>query len=181
MSQRQAPNLEALESSYTDEFGSIAPDVYASAIRLLPRGQNYIGRTSIGGDAARARTLLLKAAAQVTRARTRNALEIREIEGYLFQTFKRIVGDELEKESNRLRFETEACLDAAREKQFAGRLWLQTNLSGASAVTGNLEFVNVYMTQENDLIFYFVSVSPLAEYGFYQRAFETVLQSVRFK
>ena len=117
MPQHPHPTAEwfALESAYTDEFGQIAPDVYATAGKLWPPAQVYAARTLADGDAARARTLLVKAAAQVTRARDEKSHAIRDLDGYLFQTFKRIVLAELEKDDNRRRFEAQA--DPQREWQ----------------------------------------------------------------
>lgn len=101
-----------LEVAYTDEFGRVAPDVYASAGRLWQKAQSYTAQLLDNNDPARVRTLLIKSAAQVTRARDEKAHQIRELDGYLFQTFKNIVRAELEKANNRLRIEAEANLGA---------------------------------------------------------------------
>jgi hypothetical protein len=101
-----------LNTVYTDEFGQIAPDVFAAAGRLWQQAQGYAAHVFPNDDPARVRTLLLKAAAQVTRARDEKAHPINELEGYLFQAFKHVVLAELQKESNRLRFETQAHLNA---------------------------------------------------------------------
>jgi DNA-directed RNA polymerase specialized sigma24 family protein len=106
------PDWGTLETGYTDEFGTIAPDVYAAAGRLQRRAQDYAARLLRDVDEARARTMLLKAAAQVTRARDERAHQINELDAYLLQTFKRIVGDELQKDDNRRRFEVEAVYEA---------------------------------------------------------------------
>lgn len=101
-----------LEMAYTDEFGQVAPDVFAAGGRLWQKAQGYASHVLLDGDTARARTLLLKSAAQVTRARDEKSRQIGELDGYLFQTFKRVVLAELEKDNSRLRFETEAQIDA---------------------------------------------------------------------
>jgi hypothetical protein len=101
-----------LETDYTDEFGRVAPDVYAAAGRVWQQAQSYASRVLPGSDTARVRTLLLKSAAQVTRARDRKQGQIVELDAYLFQTFKRAVLAELDKDNNRNRFECEAQLDA---------------------------------------------------------------------
>jgi hypothetical protein len=101
-----------LEDIYTDEFGAVAPDVYAAAGNVVHRSQDYAARVLLDGDPARTRTLLIKAAAHVTRARNGKAHEIYELNGYLFQTFKHLILAELKKDNNRLRSETEATLDA---------------------------------------------------------------------
>jgi DNA-directed RNA polymerase specialized sigma24 family protein len=106
------PEWGTLDIGYTDEFGPIAPDLYASAGRIWRQSQDYAERVLPASDQARTRTLLLKAAAQVTRARDEKAHQINELDGYLFQTFKRVILAELEKDNNRLRFETEAHVDA---------------------------------------------------------------------
>ncbi len=107
---RPTTEWRALETAYTDEFGQIAPDVYAAGGRLWPPAQVYAARTLADDDPTRARTLLVKAAAQVTRARDENSRQIRDLDGYLFQTFKRIVLAELEKDDNRRRFESQVDL-----------------------------------------------------------------------
>lgn len=106
------PDWGTLDIGYTDEFGAVAPDVYAAAGRVWRRAQEYAARVLNDADDARASTLLLKAAAQTTRARDEKAREIKELDGYLWQTFKRVVLAELEKDNNRRRFEADACLEA---------------------------------------------------------------------
>jgi len=116
---RQQPHLElewsTLEAQYTDEFGPVTPDVYAAAGRIWRRSQDYARR--VLRDADDAYTLLLKAAAQTTRARDEKSHPINSLDAYLFQTFKRVVLDELEKDNNRRRFEAEARLDTEWETQ----------------------------------------------------------------
>jgi DNA-directed RNA polymerase specialized sigma24 family protein len=106
------PDWGTLEIGYTDEFGAITADIYMAAGRVWRRAQDYAARMLHNADDARTRTLLLKAAAQVTRARDERMREIDELEAYLLQTFKRIVLAELEKETNRRRFESEAGFEA---------------------------------------------------------------------
>src|SRR5215213_9292329 len=100
------PDWGTLEIGYTDEFGHIAPDIYKAAGRIWRRAQDYASR--VLHDDARARTLLLKAASQVTRARDEREHHVNELDGYLLQTFKRVVLAELEKDDNRRRFESDA-------------------------------------------------------------------------
>lgn len=104
------PDWGTLEIGYTDEFGPIAPDIYEAAGRIWRRAQDYAAR--VLRDDARARTLLLKAAAQVTRARDERAHQINELDGYLLQTFRRVVLAELEKDDNRRRSESDAGFQA---------------------------------------------------------------------
>jgi DNA-directed RNA polymerase specialized sigma24 family protein len=106
-----ASDWGTLETSYTDEFGPIAPDVYASAGRLWRQAQAFTSRTlASDGGPERASTLLLKAAAQVTSSRDEKTHQIHQLDGYLFKTFKRVVLAELAKDENRRRYETEAWL-----------------------------------------------------------------------
>ena len=102
------PDWGTLENGYTDEFGAVASDVYAAAGRIWRQAQDHAARVLHDFDDARARTLLLKAAAQTTRARDEKSHRIDELDGYLFQTFKRVVLAELDKDNNRRRFEGEA-------------------------------------------------------------------------
>lgn len=104
------PDWGTLEIGYTDEFGHIAPDIYKAAGRIWRRAQDYASR--VLHDDARARTLLLKAASQVTRARDEREHQVNELDGYLLQTFKRLVLAELEKDNNRRRFESDAGFQA---------------------------------------------------------------------
>jgi DNA-directed RNA polymerase specialized sigma24 family protein len=103
-----SPDWGTLEAAYTDEYGEVAPAVYAAAGRVWAQSRDYAARALRDSDEARARTLLLKAAARITRALGRNSPQIKELDGYLFQTFKRAVLAELEKEDNRRRLEAEA-------------------------------------------------------------------------
>lgn len=106
-----------LEAIYVDEFGPVAPDVYRAAGRIWQQAREYASRVLNSDDHARARTLLVKAAAQVTRARDEKLHQINELEGYLYQTFKRVILAELEKDNNRRRFETEAHLNIEWQAQ----------------------------------------------------------------
>jgi hypothetical protein len=106
-----------LETIFVDEFGPIAPDVYTAAGNIWQQAQEYASRVLNSDDQARARTLLMKAAAQVTRARDEKLHQINELEGYLYQTFKRVILAELEKDNNRRRFETQAHLNLEWQAQ----------------------------------------------------------------
>jgi hypothetical protein len=104
------PDWGTLAIGYTDEFGKVAPDVYETAGRIWRRARDFAQRVLQDADEARARTLLLKAASQVTRARDERGHHVNELDGYLLQTFKRIVLAESERDDNRRRFESEAGL-----------------------------------------------------------------------
>jgi hypothetical protein len=112
-----APDWGTLEIGYRDEFGSIATDVYAAAGRVWGRARDYAARVLHDFDDARARTMPLRAAAQVTRARDEKSREISALDAYLFQTFRRVVLAELEKDDNRHRLESEACYVAEWDAQ----------------------------------------------------------------
>jgi hypothetical protein len=101
-----------LESEYVDEFGPVAPALYEAAGRIWRRSLTYAARSLPGTDQASTRTLLIKAAAQVTGSTTWRDRQVNDLDGYLFQTFRHLVLAELEKANNRLRLETEARLDA---------------------------------------------------------------------
>lgn len=105
------PDWGTLEVGYTDEFGAIAPDVYAAAGRVWQRARDYAARVLHDADDARARTLLLKAASQVTRARDERGHRINELDGYLLQAFRRVTLAESEKDNNRRRFESEGGIE----------------------------------------------------------------------
>lgn len=111
------PDWGTLVISYTDEFGKVAPDVYDSAGRIWRRARDFAQRVLQDGDEARARTMLLKAASQVTRARDEQGHHVNELDGYLLQTFKRIVLAESERDDNRRRFESEAFLETEWRSQ----------------------------------------------------------------
>lgn len=112
MSSLAFPAWDTLEPAYIDEFGPIARDVYAAAGNLWPSAHAYASRVLLDADPSRALTLLLKTAAQVTRTRARKFSLIDNLDGYLFQSFTRVVFAELEKDSNRRRFEAQARVDA---------------------------------------------------------------------
>lgn len=102
------PDWGILEFGYKDEFGTIAPDVYEAAGRVWRRACDFAARVLRDADDARARTLLIKAASQVTRARDEKGNQIDELDGYILQTFRRLVLAESEKDNNRRRLESEA-------------------------------------------------------------------------
>jgi len=104
------PDWGTLAIGYTDEFGKVAPDVYETAGRVWRRARDFAQRVLQDADEARARTLLLKAASQVTRARDERGHHVNELDRYLLQTFKHIVLAESERDDNRRRFESEAGL-----------------------------------------------------------------------
>jgi DNA-directed RNA polymerase specialized sigma24 family protein len=93
-----------LNEHYEDEFGPIAPEVYAVAGALWPRAERFAMRT-LRDDAAGI-TLLLRASALVSRHRARGGVT-QNLSAYLFQTFRRLTLAELDKEKGRRRLEEE--------------------------------------------------------------------------
>ncbi|HZI19286.1 MAG TPA: sigma-70 family RNA polymerase sigma factor [Pyrinomonadaceae bacterium] len=112
MPSRQDAETDAIETAYADEFGLVAPDVYACANEIRARARGYAARVLSDNDAARADTLLLKAAAQVTRHLGGDPGGVTHLRGYLFRTFRRVLLAELEKDDNRRRFESRSAADA---------------------------------------------------------------------
>ncbi len=111
------PDWGTLEIGYTDEFGTVAPDVYEAAGRVWRRARDFAQRVLRDADDARARTLLLRAASQVTRARDERGQHVDELDGYLLQAFRRVVLAESEKDENRRRFESEAGFETELRSQ----------------------------------------------------------------
>ena len=90
-----------IATAYQDEWGAVAPEVYQAAESLREQAENY-ARATLGAEAD-GRTLLAKAAATVTRALEDRHEPITSLEAYLFQTYKRMVLAEAEKERARAR------------------------------------------------------------------------------
>ena len=111
------PDWGYLEIGYTDEFGQVAPDVYDAAGRVWRQARDFAQRVLRDADDARARTLLLRAASQVTRARDERGQHVDELDGYLLQAFRRVVLAESEKDGNRRRFESEAGVETELHSQ----------------------------------------------------------------
>jgi len=85
-----------IKSAYIDEFGQIEPDVHNAAGELWHKhGESYA--LSMLQDSAAGRTLMLKAAAKVSRKRAEQPDHINYLKAYLFTTFKRLVLEELQK------------------------------------------------------------------------------------
>jgi DNA-directed RNA polymerase specialized sigma24 family protein len=103
---------EEIGSRYDDEFGQVSPEVYTAAREIWPRAREHAARVLADNYDSRARTLLLKAAARVTRMNDSVPGRLENIEGYLFRTFTRVVLAELEKDGNRRRYEALAPGDA---------------------------------------------------------------------
>jgi DNA-directed RNA polymerase specialized sigma24 family protein len=94
-----------IEQTYTDEFGEIDRDVFATALQIWPQARPLA--LGILRDEQAGYTLLFKACAQVTRKRADNSAAIENLPAYLFRTWKRLLLYELEKENGHRRREAE--------------------------------------------------------------------------
>ena len=83
------------EDGFSDEYGRIEPEVYEVARELWPEAKAFAQATL--RDAAAGWTLLMKAAANVSRARALRPNEISSLGGYLFKTYKNLILAELRK------------------------------------------------------------------------------------
>ena len=82
-----------LANGYLDEFGQIDPTLHEAAGRLWPTVEVHLRRARIFPEDGQ--TLMLKAVALVTRARSQRTDEISNIDGYLWRTFHRLLLEEL--------------------------------------------------------------------------------------
>jgi DNA-directed RNA polymerase specialized sigma24 family protein len=103
-----------IEEAYTDEFGPISEDVYECARGLWPRAEAFSLNTLNDGPAGM--RLLLKACAQVTRARSEKLTQIDNLPAYLYRAFKRLVLERLEIEKGHRRLEAEFLPGPAAEE-----------------------------------------------------------------
>ena len=94
-------NQHEVATAYIDEWGAIAPEVHRAAMGLREQAEKYARMTLRNEDAGH--TLLAKASAIVTRALEDQPGGITNLSAYLFQTYKRLALDELEKEKSRER------------------------------------------------------------------------------
>ena len=84
-----------LANGYIDEFGPIDPSLHQAAGRLWPTIEVQLRRARIAPEDGQ--RLMLKAVALVTRARAQRPEEIRNVDGYLWRTFHRLLLEELER------------------------------------------------------------------------------------
>lgn len=94
--------LPSLESSYDDEYGPIDLEVYEAAQRIWPAARTF-GEFALR-DPDVAFNLMLNAAAKVTARMASDAEAVEKIQPYLFQTYKRLIGEE---RTRRLRHQQE--------------------------------------------------------------------------
>jgi len=94
-------NQPEIATAYMDEWGVVAPEVHQAAIALRKRAESYAQAILHNEDAGY--TLLVKAAAIVTRALEDHPGRITNLQTYLFQTYRWQVLAEFEKEKSRER------------------------------------------------------------------------------
>lgn len=97
----------SLSTSYTDEFGQIEPNIYQAAGAIWKDGGERFAVSTVA-DAAAGLRLMLKAAAIVSRKQAEPGNLIKNVPGYLFQTYRHLVIAELEKEYEHRQCEVEA-------------------------------------------------------------------------
>jgi DNA-directed RNA polymerase specialized sigma24 family protein len=100
--------------AYLDEWGAVAPEVYQAAVSLRKQAETY-ARATLGAEDAGS-NFLAKAAATVTRALIDRHEPITNLQGYLFQTYKRLVMAELEKERAHERILAERANEASQNR-----------------------------------------------------------------
>jgi DNA-directed RNA polymerase specialized sigma24 family protein len=101
-----------IATAYQDEWGAIAPEVYQAVVSLREQAESY-SRSTLGAEDA-GRTLMAKAAATVTRVLEDRQEQITNLPAYLFQTYKRLVQAELEKERTREKILAERAGEVSR-------------------------------------------------------------------
>jgi DNA-directed RNA polymerase specialized sigma24 family protein len=109
---RQSPS--EIATGYVDEWGVVAPEVHQAAVTLQEQAENY-ARVTLHNEATGI-TLLAKAAAIVTRALSDHPGSVTNLTAYLYQTYKRQVLAELEKERSHERILSERVGEMFLEK-----------------------------------------------------------------
>lgn len=99
MTNESVTDFPPIEAAYKDEFGEVDPEVYQTAKEIWSPAKSFALR--LFHDSHRGLDLLLKAVVKVSRAR--KTVEINNLKGYLFLTYKRLVLAELEKENGHRR------------------------------------------------------------------------------
>jgi DNA-directed RNA polymerase specialized sigma24 family protein len=104
---REWPEKEwpAIDSTYTDEYGQIQAEVYMAAGAIWEKVKRFAQATLQDPEAGS--RLLFMAAAIVSLKTSDVDTQIEDLKGYLFQTFKNLVLDELRKENRRKEIQIE--------------------------------------------------------------------------
>lgn len=100
-----AKEWPAFDSTYTDEYGQIQAEVYMAAGAIWEKVKRFAQSTL--GDPEAGSRLLFMAAAIVSLKTSDVDTQIEDLKGYLYQTFKNLVLDELRKESRRKEIQVE--------------------------------------------------------------------------
>jgi hypothetical protein len=85
----------SLETGYVEEFGPVDPEVHRAAGDVWPRAEHVA--LDLLGDSGAGHRLLKRSVAAVSVLPRDRREKIRDLRGYLFQTYKRLVLAELEK------------------------------------------------------------------------------------
>jgi len=99
MSKQATVKWPPLDTAYTDEFGNIDSEVYRAAGDLWPEAEAYA--LKLLHDPAAGLRLLLRAAAAVSKVNAQSGHRIDNLGAYLFQTYRRLVLAQIEKENVR--------------------------------------------------------------------------------
>lgn len=98
------------DDGYSDEYGRIEPEIYNAATAVWPEAETFAVATL--RDGAAGRTLLMKAAANVSRLHNSRPHDITNLRAYLFKSFKYLVLAELKKRRLHEDLNTRAHLEA---------------------------------------------------------------------
>jgi DNA-directed RNA polymerase specialized sigma24 family protein len=101
-----------IATAYLDEWGAVSPEVHKAAMSLRKQAESYARAKLRNEDTGS--VLLAKAAALVTRALEDRNEKITNLEAYLFQTYKRLVLAEVEKERDRERILAERASEVSQ-------------------------------------------------------------------
>ncbi|MGH9753708.1 MAG: RNA polymerase sigma factor [Blastocatellia bacterium] len=101
-----------IATAYLDEWGAVTPEVHQAAASLREQAEKYARATLRNEDAGDA--LMARAAAMVTSVLEDRHEHIANLQAYLFQTYKRLVLAELEKEKTRERILAERVGEVSR-------------------------------------------------------------------
>ncbi len=100
-----------ITDAYVDEFGPMNPTVYAMAGKLWPMVEPLVLRTM--GDVDDGRRLMIKAVALVSRKYSEQPERLTNLGGYLSQTFRHLLFEEMEKVTGRARIDSELVAQVA--------------------------------------------------------------------
>jgi DNA-directed RNA polymerase specialized sigma24 family protein len=105
MAEPQEREWPTIDSAYTDEYGQVQVEVYMAAGAIWNAARRFA--LLILQDSHAGSRLLLRATVIVSLKRTEPDAQIDDLTAYLFQTYKRLVLDELRKENRRKEIQAE--------------------------------------------------------------------------